>query len=253
MTFEPDSVCVVETQTAVNFGERRDVENPDILLLHYTGMNDGDGALKWLCCEESGVSCHYFVEEDGRVLQLVPEEKRAHHAGAGRWEGTDDINSRSIGIEIVNAGHFGGLPDFPKVQMEAVARLSRDIIERHSIFPHHVLAHSDIAPGRKEDPGEKFDWAYLAQQDVGLWVEPAANMPGSFFQFGDQGEIIEAVQAMLALYGYGLEANGVFDEQTKKVVEAFQRHFRQDLVDGVIDDSTIQTLRKLLKQKLKDG
>ncbi len=252
MTFEPDSDCVAATQAAVNFGERRGVENPDILLLHYTGMNDGDGALKWLCSEESGVSCHYFVQEDGRILQLVPEEKRAHHAGAGTWEGSDDINSRSIGIEIVNAGHPGGLPDFPQVQMDAVVRLSEDIIRRHSIHSHRVLAHSDIAPGRKEDPGENFDWAYLAQKGVGLWVEPVARSSGPFFQEGDRGDIVEAVQALLALYGYGLEVNGVFDHQTKIVVEAFQRHFRQNLVDGVMDDSTIQTLRHLLRQKMED-
>ncbi len=253
MSFQPDSVCVDKTQKAINFGERRGVEKPDILLLHYTGMNDGDGALKWLCCEESGVSCHYFVEEDGRILQLVPEVKRAHHAGAGQWEASDDINSRSIGVEIVNAGHPGGLPDFPEVQMEAVARLSRDVIQRHSILPHHILAHSDIAPGRKEDPGENFDWAYLASQGVGLWIEPSPLSSGTFFQEGDTGQPVEALQSMLSLYGYGLEINGLFDRQTKIVIEAFQRHFRQEKVDGVADFSTIDTLHRLLRQKMPNN
>lgn len=246
MKFEPSSSCVTSVSPAVNFGERKGVEVPDILLLHYTGMNDGDGALKWLCCKESGVSCHYFIEEDGRILQLVDEEKRAHHAGAGSWQGRDDINSRSIGIEIVNGGHPAGLPDFPIVQMEAVARLSKDIIERHSIKAHLVLGHSDIAPGRKIDPGENFDWEWLAERGVGQWIKPAKIRSGRYFQVGDEGEPIEALQSMLALYGYGIEISGIFCDRTKVVVEAFQRHFRQEKVDGVADVSTVETLHGLL-------
>lgn len=247
MSFKADSSRVAEVCPAVNFGERRDVASPDILLLHYTGMADGDGALKWLCCEESGVSCHYFVNEDGHVLQLVPESKRAHHAGAGAWEGHTDINSRSIGIEIVNAGHPGGLPPFPDEQMEAVARLSLDTIRRHEIKPQHVLAHSDIAPGRKEDPGERFDWSWLAARQIGHWVKPTAIRSGRFFQAGDVGEPVEALQSMLALYGYDVEITGEYCDRTRVVVEAFQRHFRQERVDGVADTSTIETLHALLK------
>ncbi|MEE9314725.1 MAG: N-acetylmuramoyl-L-alanine amidase [Rhizobiaceae bacterium] len=252
MSLKPSSNCVTSVCPAVNFGERKGKSAPDILLLHYTGMNDGDGALKWLCCEESGVSCHYFIEEDGRIIQLVAEEKRAHHAGAGSWQGQDDINSRSIGIEIVNGGHPAGLPDFPKVQMEAVAELSRDIIKRYTIQDHLVLGHSDIAPGRKIDPGESFDWKWLAEQGVGHWVKPSKIRSGRYFQEGDEGEPIEALQSMLALYGYGVGISGTFCERTRIVVEAFQRHFRQEKVDGVADASTIATLHGLLQGLPRD-
>ncbi|MEO0547437.1 MAG: N-acetylmuramoyl-L-alanine amidase, partial [Pseudomonadota bacterium] len=160
--FEADSALVDEVRVALNIGPRVNLPEgetgPDILLLHYTGMGSADGALKWLCCRESKVSCHYFIYEDGRIVQSVREADRAQHAGEGAWEGHRDINSRSIGIEIANPGHAGDLPDFPQVQMDAVLRLSRDIIARNGIKPHHVIGHSDMAPHRKEDPGEKFDW-----------------------------------------------------------------------------------------------
>ena len=253
MSFEPDSPEVDYVRAAVNFGERKDVDGPDILLLHYTGMNGAQAALDWLCCEESGVSCHYFVDEDGGALQLVPECKRAHHAGAGSWQGHGDVNSRSIGIEIVNGGHPGGLPNFPPMQMEAVARLSKDIIARHKIAAHRVLAHSDIAPGRKEDPGEKFDWAWLARKAVGHWVEPSPICSGRFFQQGDEGVPVEALQLMLTQYGYEVPTDGLFDDRTRIVVAAFQRHFRQAKVDGVADLSTIETLHRLLKAMPKNA
>ena len=247
MSFKADSTFVGEIHPAVNFGERVGISEPDILLLHYTGMDSADGALKWLCCEESGVSCHYYIFEDGRIAQLVPESKRAHHAGKSFWAGDTDINSRSIGIEIVNAGHPGGLPDFPVVQMNSVAKLCRDIIRRHGIDPRLVLAHSDVAPARKEDPGEKFDWKWLADNGVGHHVEPAPVLSGRFFSQGDEGEPVAALQSMLALYGYDVDISGKFDEKTRIVVTAFQRHFRQERVDGVADLSTIETLHRLIK------
>ncbi|MEM1316806.1 MAG: N-acetylmuramoyl-L-alanine amidase [Pseudomonadota bacterium] len=253
-TFTADSPHVDEIREAVNFGERRGVQRPDILLLHYTGMDSGEGALEWLCCKESGVSCHYLIFEDGRTVQMVPERLRAHHAGKGSWEGHDDVNSRSIGIEIVNGGHPAGLPEFPQLQMDAVARLSRDIIERYTIADHRVLGHSDTAPGRKVDPGEAFDWRWLSQQGVGLWVEPAQGGSGLFLQEGDHGDPVQALQGMLELYGYGVETSGHFDRGTRNVVEAFQRHFLPRHVDGVADLATISTLKALLDAKfLKSG
>jgi len=229
-----------------NFGTRAGGRSPDMILLHYTGMETTEGALKWLCAPESQVSCHYFVHEDGRVEQLVREADRAWHAGKSLWKGESDINSASIGIEIANAGHPGGLPDFPDAQIDAVAELCRDCGERWGIAPERVLAHSDVAPVRKVDPGERFPWGRLHAAGVGHWVEPAPVSGGRFFQTGDAGQPVEALQTMLSLYGYGIEINGVYDERTEGVVAAFQRHFRPGRVDGIADFSTIDTLHRLL-------
>lgn len=243
--FAPDfpGASVVPSQ---NHGERAGGRRPDMIVLHYTGMDSADGALSWLCSEQSQVSSHYFVHEDGRVLQLVPEDRRAWHAGKSQWKGDADINSASIGIEIVNPGHPGGLPDYPERQIAAVAELCRDCGERWGIAPERVLAHSDVAPIRKVDPGENFPWIKLHAAGVGHWVEPAPITGGRFFQRGDAGPPVEALQAMLALYGYATEITGIFDPGTEGDVSAFQRHFRPERVDGVADFSTIDTLHRLL-------
>jgi N-acetylmuramoyl-L-alanine amidase len=217
-----------------------------MLVLHYTGMPDSGEALQWLCNPVSQVSAHYFVFEDGRVLQMVPEARRAWHAGVSSWDGETDINSRSIGIEIANPGHPGGLPPFPEAQIASVIALTKDIVTRWRIPAARVLAHSDVAHGRKLDPGEAFPWESLHRAGIGHWVPPAPVRDGRFFSRGDRGMPIEALQAMLAMYGYGLKINGVFDEETEKVVAAFQRHFRPERVDGVADASTITTLRNLI-------
>jgi len=219
----------------------------DILMLHYTGMPKCDQAVAWLANPESKVSSHYVITEAGRVIRMVDEANRAWHAGVGSWAGAVDVNARSIGIEICNAGHPGGLPPFPDVQIAAVIELSREILARHPISPERVIAHSDSAPGRKVDPGELFPWDVLAKAGVGHWVLPSPISGGRFFMRGDRGEPVAALQSMFALYGYGLEITGVFDERTVIVVEAFQRHFRQQRVDGVADASTIETLHRLLK------
>ena len=229
-----------------NFGERAGGRSPDIILLHYTGMETADGALKWLCAPESQVSCHYFVHEDGRVEQLVREADRAWHAGKSFWKGETDINSASIGIEIANAGHPGGLPDFPDAQVAAVVELCRDCGKRWQIAPERVLAHSDVAPVRKVDPGEKFPWERLHAGGVGHWVAPSPIAGGRVFQKGDAGQPVEALQTMLSLYGYGTEIDGVYSEKMEGAVAAFQRHFRPERVDGIADFSTIDTLHRLL-------
>ncbi len=242
-------VCDYPAARAVpspNHGERAGGLKPDMIILHYTGMETAAAALDWLCREESQVSSHYFVHEDGRIDQLVAEDRRAWHAGKSVWKGETDINSRSIGIEIANAGHLGGLPDFPPVQIEAVAELCLDCGNRWSIAPERVLAHSDVAPIRKVDPGEKFPWEALHSRGVGHCVPPAPIGGGRFFQKGDQGQPVEAVQTMLSLYGYGIEVTGIFCERTEGAVAAFQRHFRQSRVDGIADISTLDTLHRLL-------
>lgn len=232
-----------------NQGERAGERRPDMLLLHYTGMASGQAALDWLCNPAAQVSCHYFVWEDGRTLQLVPEQRRAWHAGLSSWEGDRDTNSRSIGVEIVNAGHPGGLPRYPDAQIAAVVRLCRDICRRHAIAPWRVLGHSDVAPGRKIDPGEVFPWPRLHACGVGHWVEPAAVIAGAALVPEDRSGAVTALQRRLADYGYGLAASGVYDAATELVVEAFQRHFRPALVDGIADASTQETLDRLCVAK----
>ncbi|WP_137390833.1 N-acetylmuramoyl-L-alanine amidase [Rhodoligotrophos defluvii] len=228
-----------------NFGERAPGTSIDILLLHYTGMQSADAARRWLCDPRSQVSCHYLIDEAGLITRMVPEEKRAWHAGVSSWQGKEDINSRSVGIEIHNPGHDGGYPPFPAVQMAAVTELCSDILARHRIAPARVLAHSDVAPGRKIDPGEKFDWGQLHAAGIGHWVEPEPIVPGQELRFGDRGESVRDLQRKLAAYGYGIEPTGEYDQRTMDVVAAFQRHFRQARVDGIADLSTIGTLERL--------
>jgi N-acetylmuramoyl-L-alanine amidase len=235
-----------DVRVSPNFGPRRDGLRPDIILIHYTGMETGASAEAWLSDPVSEVSCHYLVHEDGAIVQMVRETDRAWHAGRGSWRGRTDINSCSIGIEVANPGHAYGYPDFVGRQIEAVVALCRDIAGRHSIRPERVLAHSDTAPGRKVDPGEKFPWATLAAAGVGHFVEPARIRGGRFLSAGEQGEPVEALQSMLALYGYGVEISGSFDATTEAVVAAFQRHFRPERVDGIADLSSIETLHRLL-------
>jgi N-acetylmuramoyl-L-alanine amidase len=229
-----------------NIETRKNGLAASILLLHYTGMSSAEKACEWLCKAEAKVSCHYLIDEQGGIIQMVDENLRAWHAGEGTWRGADDVNSMSIGIEIQNTGHTAAYEDFPKAQMASVVALSRDIIERHGIRTERVLAHSDIAPARKIDPGEKFDWALLHREGVGHWVEPVAVSGGQVLQLGDRGDKVMALQGMFSLYGYGIDATGVYDKATLQVVTAFQRHFRQARVDGVADQSTIETLFRLI-------
>lgn len=248
MSFPPDSALVAEVRPSPSHDARRDGRRPDLLLLHYTGMPSADGALAWLCDPRSKVSCHYFVFEDGRVVQLVPEARRAWHAGVSSWAGESDINSCSIGIEVANPGHEGGCPDFPAAQMAAVAALARDIVARHGIARGRVLAHSDVAPARKRDPGERFDWARLAAAGAGIAPPPggAGAAAASGLRSGDTGEAVARLQRDLARIGYGIEITGRFDEATRLVVAAFQRHFRPARPDGEADEETINSVKYVL-------
>jgi len=242
--FAPDSRSVSQVKPSPNHDER--LLPADILLLHYTGMMCTAAAIERLCDSAAKVSSHYVVDEYGEVLQLVPEARRAWHAGQSSWGGVNDINSRSIGIEIANPGHSCEYPDFPEAQIAAVIALCRDIVMRHRIRADRVLAHSDVAPQRKLDPGEKFPWARLHRAGIGAWVTPVLIGPDAGLGPGDSGPEIADLQAALRGYGYGIEATAVYDEQTEAVVAAFQRHFRTDRIDGRADRSTIETLRALL-------
>lgn len=243
--FTPDSALVDAVVPSPNYGERR-VAAPDMLLLHYTGMPDSEGALRWLCNPASEVSAHYVVFEDGRIVQCVPEARRAWHAGASSWKDERDINSRSIGIEIANPGHDAGAPPYPDPQIARLIDLCFDILARNPIPPERVLGHSDIAPARKRDPGEWFPWQRLHAAGIGRWVAPAPVADGPVIALGDRGEDVRELRTLLAAYGYGIAALDIFDADTEFAVTAFQRHFRPALVDGRADRSTLDTLRRLL-------
>jgi N-acetylmuramoyl-L-alanine amidase len=248
LSFRPDSPFVVDVAASPNHEERAGGRAPDMILLHYTGMTSSLAALARLR-DPSGdqrVSSHYFVDEDGTLIQMVPEERKAWHAGFSSWAGEQDINSSSIGIEISNPGHDYGYPDFRPHQVAAVIALCRDIVTRNRIRADRVLGHSDVAPGRKQDPGEKFPWQRLHEKGVGHWVAPAPIADAPYLAVGDCGETVSMLQMKLADYGYGLSVTGRYDAATRDVVTAFQRHFRQERVDGVADASTLTTLTDLL-------
>lgn len=219
----------------------------DILLLHYTEMESAAASIGRLCDPEARVSSHYVVDEDGTVTRLVPDELRAWHAGISSWAGATDINARSIGIEIQNRGHPAGLPPYPEAQVAAVIELSRDICARHSVPPARVLAHSDVAPERKIDPGEHFPWEKLAADGVGLWPGEQGEGEGWVLRAGDAGEEVAALKRDLAAFGYGINSDSNYDERCRLVVSAFQRHFRPERVSGEADAETRARLKRLLE------
>jgi N-acetylmuramoyl-L-alanine amidase len=248
--FQPDSSVVADVVPSPNCGQRLDGREPDMIVLHYTGMFDAEAALRRLCSPDSEVSAHYLVLEDGRVIQCVPESERAWHAGVSFWDGETDINSCSIGVEIANPGHDFGYPDFPPRQIAAVIALCRGIIARRGIRADRVLGHSDVAPARKLDPGEKFPWRLLSASGVGLWVKPAPiGQPGRTLTPGTSGDEVRYLQGALATFGYGIDPTGEYGTETQQVVTAFQRHFRPARIDGEADESTVRTLAALLEKR----
>jgi len=212
--------------------DARGIAPIDMLVLHYTGMKTAEEALARLTDPAAKVSAHYTVDRDGRVYRHVPEELRAWHAGVSYWAGERNVNARSIGIEIVNPGHEFGYVPFAAPQIDAVIELCKGIVSRHPITPSRVVAHSDVAPARKEDPGELFPWARLAENGIGLWPKKSS-------QHTD-------VQA-LAQYGYGVPPD--VDTPLEKVITAFQRHFRPSKLDGIWDDECAALLADVLGQQ----
>ena len=247
MTFSADSALVTSLHASPNIDERRRGLRPVLVILHYTGLPTLQRSIEVLADPRGKVSAHYVIAEDGRITQMVAEAMRAWQAGVSCWRGETDINSASIGIEIQHPGHTGGYPEFPREQMIGVRDLCRDIFTRHAIAPAGVLAHSDVAPKRKIDPGEKFDWLWLAASGVGHWVPPAPfDDAAPKLGLGDKGSSVVAMQQRLAAYGYGLPDGGEFDIATQYAVIAFQRHFRPARVDGCWDVSCAETLERLI-------
>ena len=205
-----------------------------MLVLHYTGMQSAGAALDRLCDPAARVSAHYLVEEDGTVWRLVPEIRRAFHAGLSFWEGEAGLNLVSIGIEIVNPGHEWGYRRFPEPQMAAVERLCRDVLSRHPIPAHRIVGHSDIAPTRKTDPGELFDWPRLARAGIGIWPAPCSQ---------PTDHRVDRVGAIADLGGIGYCIADA--EAEAATVAAFQRRFRPTYIDGVIDHETAARLAEV--------
>jgi N-acetylmuramoyl-L-alanine amidase len=228
-----------------NHDARPQGQRVDILLLHYTDMVSVEAALARLTDADARVSAHYCMDEDGTIYRLVPEERRAWHAGVSFWAGARDINARSIGIELVNPGHSCGYRPFPEAQMVALEELARGILARHPIPPHRVLGHSDVAPARKIDPGELFDWRRLARAGIGLWPEPVSFPdPG----LADSPTAVADVQSKLGRFGYDVAVTGVLDQPTRQALSVFQRHFRPARFDGAPDRETRQLLDALVMQ-----
>jgi N-acetylmuramoyl-L-alanine amidase len=215
-------------------------EKVDMLILHYTGMKTAAAAIERLRDAAAAVSSHYVVDEDGAVFRLVPEDRRAWHAGVSYWRGHAALNGRSIGIEIVNPGHEWGYRDFPVLQLATVCDLCLGILARHGIPARNVVGHSDVAPDRKDDPGERFDWRALAENGVGLW-------PADTVDLGTAGVVrdavtLRAVRAALAEIGYRVAPEGSLDPALSGVLRAFQRHWRPEAITGQADDGTLARL-----------
>lgn len=232
-------------QPSPNHDPRPHGAGVDMIVLHYTDMETAEGALERLCDAEAQVSAHYLVAEDGRVWQMVEEGQRAWHAGESHWRGVNGNNANSVGIEIANRGHDHGYPDFTAVQMEAVLELCRGIKARHGVADRNIVAHSDIAFLRKVDPGEKFDWAWLAKQGVGVFPFDARPIAGVRFVRDDTGTNVMKLQQSLANWGYGLKIDGLYGEKTEACVRAFQRHYRPGEVTGVWDEECAGRLAML--------
>ncbi len=218
-------------------------------------METGAAAIERLCDgnPDQGVkvSAHYVVEEDGQVFQLVDEDKRAWHAGVSEWQGETNLNSASIGIEIVNGGHDwpdkdGGLPGYPDVQIKAVTGLCKDILKRRGGLT--VLGHSDIAPARKQDPGEHFPWEFLAAYGVGVWPEIETNDRRILFEAGSRDRGVAILQRGLAHIGYGARVSGVMDAETGLIIKALQRRYRPEKIDGAVDIQTMEIVKALAEQ-----
>ena len=229
-----------------NHDERPEATPLDTLILHYTGMQSAGDAIDRLRDPVARVSSHYVVDEDGTIWRLVAEERRAWHAGISFWRGHTVLNGRSIGIEIVNPGHEWGYRPFPPAQMAAVRRLCQSILSRHPIPPRNVVAHSDVAPDRKQDPGELFDWRGLARDGIGLWPEDVPDL-GAGDPLTDAAALAP-VRASLARLGYQVEPEGEADAALRTVLLAFQRHWRPEAMTGAADAGTRARLDGVLRR-----
>lgn len=226
-----------------NFGERRGGPEPSLVVLHYTGMDSAEGALERLCAPEHEVSAHYLIDREGRVFCLVPEDKRAWHAGDGRWAGQEDVNSRSIGIELDN----DGASPFAEPLMAALEELLEDILTRYHLDPKCVIGHSDFAPDRKSDPGRRFDWQRLARKNLAIWPEPA--LEGDFMRhaasFGYPVELGEGMVLDAFRQRFRPDATGPIGPADRAMMAGLARHFPADVSERMTRRVPSRPLRQL--------
>lgn len=257
VTAKPQGFNVVKTYfpaVGQNFRQR-------YIILHYTALNN-DKSVQVL--SEQGVSAHYLVNDinDKEIYQLVDENKRAYHAGISQWRNDSQLNDTSIGIEIVNMGYsvdslgYKTFPDYPEYQVRKVAALVKDLANRYNIQPTNIIAHSDVAPTRKQDPGPKFPWKKLYDEyQLGMWYDETTkqnfynqNLNTDFAMQMQQSSFIYKMQSDLKNFGYGIVPSGTLDDATKKTIEAFQYHFRPQNYSGVMDAETYAILQALLQK-----
>jgi N-acetylmuramoyl-L-alanine amidase len=235
-------------QPSPNFNNRKGDGKINMIIAHYTGMKSAEAALCRLCDPTAEVSAHYMIDEDGEIYHLVANEKRAWHAGRSYWSGEEDINSCSLGIELANPGHEFGYRAFPEQQIASFMDLCRELAMVYRIPRYRILCHSDIAPGRKQDPGELFPWQRLYGSGIGFWpsADFRANKVGRRYRAGDSGSEIRTIRENFRKFGYQLTDTVDFDDELTAVVIAFQRHWRQQNCDGIVDPETYAILLHLL-------
>lgn len=244
---------MIKERPSPNWNERPEGSPIDTVILHYTGMQTGEAALERLCDPAAEVSAHYLIEEDGRAYQMVPEEKRAWHAGLSYWQGRSNLNHSSIGIELVNPGHEFGYRPFPDEQISTLINLLSDIKNRHTIPASRFLGHSDVAPDRKTDPGELFPWQLLAESGFGLWSGSDGSDTRVLARSGDQGEKVNNLNKQLGIVGYHMVNTESFGAETECVIRAFQAHWRPEAVTGLYDVGTARRLENIARQTQHTG
>lgn len=231
-----------------NFGDRKG-HAVDMLVMHYTAMSDLDATLRRLCDAKAQVSAHYLISRDGEIFRLVSEDKRAWHAGVSAWRDITDVNSYSIGIELDHVGvdDAGDFVPYPAPLLKSLQDLSQDILGRYEIPMRNVVGHSDVAPLRKQDPGNAFPWKNLSANGIGLWPKQVPSASYELLKQGDKGPLVEELQSRFHQFGYGITIDGDFGDETHAVVIAFQRHFCAAKVDGLAGNDTQNMLLAVLQ------
>ncbi len=244
--------------TTLNYSPNFDVKKRSkkeikFVIFHYTGMKKENEAINKLTSEKSKVSSHYFIKKNGEILTLVPDLYIAWHAGISSWKNYNSINKMSIGIEISNPGHDYNYKKFSKKQINSIIILSKYLIKKYNISSNHFLGHSDISPERKKDPGEKFPWELLAKHKIGIWhgLSKSHKIKNRNYKLNKKEELNFAKN--LIKIGYLTKKNFSNTKHRKPIIEAFQRRFRQELINGDIDKECLLISTKLVKNLNKTG